>query len=251
MPTEILKQTVDLDLQHIDIHDTKRPCEDCAEGEPSSKRKRVAFAESSALRVCEVEALEYDDVAGSPENESSAADEANISVEASSPSDCSVQRLNLTLDNATDTQTKTKTQDGPSSATLVTNALIHTLIRNRSATRTQVADMVREAAAAIPTPPTRPTPPPTDPQSPTDADPRPVSPACPRPAPSLAPLCLAVLDRLRALSDGIEARGRASMLPCTTKLHRSILPGLRFLMSAVAAAACVAAGEERGPMEGG
>ena len=146
----------------------------------------------------------------------------------------------------TDTWTKTKTRDGPSTATLATNALICTLIRNRSTTKTQVADLLREAAAAIRSPPPSP---PADPHTPTDADACPFSLACPHTAPSLAPLCLAVHARLRALGDRIEARGRASILPCTTKLPRSFLPGLRFLM--VAVAACAGPGEQRQLMEQG
>ncbi len=107
-----------------------------------------------------------------------------------------------------------------------------------------MADLLREVAVPVMVPPSQT--PHADPYRSTDADPCADPHTCPRPAPSLAPLCQAVHGRLRALSDRIEARGKASILPCTTNLRPSFLPGLWFLMSAVAA--CVAAGERGGVM---
>ncbi len=181
--------------------------------------------------------MEHKDVAESFQHESIVLNGDNISDDASASSDCSLRRLDLALNSFTDTQTNTKTQDGPSFATLVTNALIRSLIKNRSTTSTQVADFLRAAAAAAIRIP--PTPPP--------ADACPIALACPNPEPALARLCLAVQDSLRALSHRIEARGKTSILPCTTNLHRSFLPGLRFLMMA----AYATAEEQDGLMEQG
>jgi hypothetical protein len=231
----IKKNTVDLVL-----HETKRTCEDYVEIDRPSKKMRVSFAENSSMRLCEIPAPGHEDVAASCEDDGTFAHEASISDEHSAPSDC------LAMDSVTDIQTATKTLDGPSSVTLATNAIIRALIGNRSTNSTQVADLLREAAAAIPSPPMAL---PADPLTDADACAVLLQLACPGPAPSHAPLCLSVLDRLRVLSDRIEARGKASILPCTTNLQRSFLPGMRFLMSSVEA--CVAPGEQQGLKEQG
>jgi hypothetical protein len=61
----------------------------------------------------------------------------------SSVSERCVDLLKLTV---SDTQTITKTQDGPSHATLVTNTLIRTLAKKTAMSRTQVADILRKTA---------------------------------------------------------------------------------------------------------
>ena len=220
---------------------TKRLCEEDVEGGRPLKRRRVVFAENSSLRHCEIAEIEI--VAGSCEVESIGVDGQRLTGESLILEESSLLGLDLTEDSVSDTQTKTKTQDGPAPATLVTNALIHALKRNRSMKSSQVADFLREAATATSSPP-----------APARADAEPPEPlavslACPLPATSHAPLCLAVHDRLRALSDRIEARGKASILPCTTNLHRPFLPALQFLLKAVVA--CVSAGEQHALMEQG
>ncbi len=140
--------------------------------------------------------------------------------------------------SVSDTQTTTKTQDGPSLPTLAANTLIRTVANQKSISRTQVAKLLQEAAAAVPT---LPTPPKADPQKTTDDASCAVSTPCPHPLPPHAPLCMAVRDRLRNLSELIEAQGKASILPCCTNLNRSFLPALRFLMASSSSCASLAA----------
>ncbi len=142
----------------------------------------------------------------------------------------SQQFVDLTTFNVSDARTTTKTQDGPSHATLATNTLIRTLATKKSMARTQVADILQEAAAASHNASTSPY------DSKADDRPNAVSP------PPHAHLCMAVHDRLRALSERIEARGKASILPCCTRLNRSYLRALRFLI--VWSTACISLEEQ-------
>jgi hypothetical protein len=149
----------------------------------------------------------------------------------SAPSAVSERCVELLSLSVSDTQTITKTQDGPSHATLVTNTLIRTLAKKKSMSPTQVADILRKAANHTLT------------MSSCDVkvdD----SPFADTPSPH-AHLCMAVHGRLRALSERIEARGKASVLLCCTNLkvlNRSYLRALQFLM--VSSTACISQEEQ-------
>jgi hypothetical protein len=231
--------------QITDLDAKPRPCEDCVDCERPLKRKRVVFAEASSLRLCETIALDIENVKESCDQVKNEVGVENSLDDPSAHSDNSMQGLDLAEESVSDTQITTKTQDGPSPSTLATNALIHALRKNRSMSSSHVADFLREAAATICSPRAQPSSPVAD------ADPCAASQACPHKSPSLTPLCLAVQERLRALSDRIEARGKASILPCTTNLRRSFLPALRFLMSATAAACASSEEKQRAMMEQG
>ena len=208
----------------LDLHETKRARDDCSVEEPPSKRKRVAFAEFSSMRRFEMQT----DLEEICDGNSTADDVTTCCNDDSASSAACEWFADLTSVSVSDTETTTKTQDGPSHATLATNTLIRTVANQKSISRTKVAELLREAEATIPTPltPLR-----ADLHSTTDAAPFDVSTASAHPAPNHAHLCMAVRDRLRDLSERIEARGKASILPCCTNLNRSFLPALRFLMA--------------------
>ncbi len=125
----------------------------------------------------------------------------------------------------------TKTQDGPSADTLVTQRIIHLLVKQREINRSQITELLREAAA-------RPAPPSAD-----DSEHNPGPIAAARSTEIDAALCRAVLFRLCALGDRVEERGKASLLPCTSNLGPAFLRPLRFLASSVAR--CIAPPNDR------
>jgi hypothetical protein len=96
--------------------------------------------------------------------------------------------------------------------------------------RNQVADILRKAAAANHTLPMS--------SCAVKAD----DGSCAVSPPPPAHLCMAVHDRLRSLSERIEARGKVSILPCCTNLNRSYLRVLQFLM--VSSTACISQQEQ-------
>jgi hypothetical protein len=107
---------------------------------------------------------------------------------------------------------------------LATQQIIRLLIKQREINRYQIEDLLREATTAHRAPY-------TDAASiAKGADPLPAT----RATDIDAALCGAVHSRLRALGDRIEERGKASMLPCTSRLGPAFLRPLRFLESSVA-----------------
>jgi hypothetical protein len=201
------------------LHEIKRAHDDSFVDERPSKRKRVIFTEFCSMRQFEILLPDHE---GTCQNNSTA-NVLSSCANDSAPSAVSERCVDLLRLSVSDTQTITKTQDGPSHATLVTNNLIRTLAKKKSMSRIQVADILRKASNhALP-------------MSSCDVkvDDRPCADT---PSPH-AHLCMAVHDKLRALSERIEARGKASILPCCTNLNRSYLRALQFLT--VSSTACI------------
>ena len=117
--------------------------------------------------------------------------------------------------------------------TLVTQRIIRLLVKQRAINRSQIADLLLEAADAHSAESTRPCAD-TIPSA-IQPDSREVRPAAVDHSTTLDDaLCHAVFARLLAFGNRIEERGRAAMLPCTTKLPPAFLGPLRCLASSVA-----------------
>ena len=127
----------------------------------------------------------------------------------------------------------TKVTDGPPPATLATQKLLLALMNERKINRNQVLDLLNETSlharggADIVAHPREPL---------DDLPEHPIVEQPPTPAPSCAALPAEVLARLHSLAERIDARGRASLLPCTTRVGRAFLPAIRFLASCIPAA---------------
>ena len=186
------------------------PCiEDNQDSRPLKKR-RVQFSDLSSFRTIE----QHDNETAEELAPSRSDEEAQSSIDEG-------EALIATDAQNVDTKVPTKGQDGPSPATIATQRLFRVLIQAKKINRQQVKELLQGESVfgqqLI------------DQQTNlNESSQHSVSGE-------------QVLERLRSLSDRIETRGTASLLPCTTRLGRQFLPAIRFLMTCMplcAADAC-------------
>ena len=121
----------------------------------------------------------------------------------------------------------TKTSDGPSLATLITNMLIQTLLKQGQMNKREVLETLRSASNAQQPPPAEDSKAPaSDVGSPQDAD------GQRRRCLLDRALCDRVHARLQSLTDRLASHGRAGLLPSTSIMGRPLLPALAFLTAA-------------------
>jgi hypothetical protein len=119
--------------------------------------------------------------------------------------------------------TATKTADGPSPATLVTQKLFFVVKKDKRINRQQVIELLNSAGDLSS----------ESHDSPSAAKTKPDASFISSPSRQADTLSDEVLSRLESLAARIDAKGTASLLPCSTNLGRQYLPIIRFLVSCI------------------
>ena len=191
--------------------------------------RRVRFSVLSSFRsICN-----YEESLSEAKSVQSTSVTCNLSGRSSSETTEASDESVSNFQDISDSTVPTKVTDGPPPATLATQKLLLILKNERKINRNQVLYLLRthpvhvsEGSDLV-----------AHPREPLDDLPEyPTAEQQQPPAPSLEALTAQVLARLHSLAERIDARGRASLLPCTTRVGRPFLPAIRFLASCIPAA---------------
>ena len=230
------------------LNGNSRTSTNCADTvKHDSKRRKLCFSEKSTLRFIESTDQIYADkgafVSDAHNMHMLLSVEDRKNKELSKDNDHLVCHLDSSSSHTKEANieavVKTKEEDGPSLATQVIQNLILSLAKNRSITTDQIMNLLesvssRRLAAA----PHR-----IEPTSSTEAE-KSLGTAAEKSSSAEAEkqssnqmLCSEVIYRLQLIGARIEARGKASLLPCTSKIGREFLPAIHFLISTTAQSA--------------
>jgi hypothetical protein len=213
--------------------DTRKRKLSISDDDEKKKTRRIFFSENSFVRFIESSDSLQSEVGHYKEETQHNETERTTTIIPEAASSPEGSRLEATEslnhnDAAFEAVVKTKTEDGPSAATIATQRLIRFLIKNRSITVKQVAHLLNQIATEnreLSGPKTDIL---SEYRSSTDASEiQQMGDSSNR----QYELTMEVIRHLQSIGDRIETRGKASLLPCTSNLGKPFLPAIRFLIA--------------------